>query len=142
VVALAMLGLWASGRWAEEHGRSFLETGRAAVRALDDLAAGLASGEPAAIERRLDPGYSGARLGLAELGPAERRDGVAISRFRPGTDELDRTGAIREWLAYLDGFDAIERIELHLDRVESWSTGWTKRTPSTSPIPRRSPMDA
>lgn len=121
VVVVILLAALVAGHWAEVTGRSFFETGRAAVAALSGLADALASGDATAIEGRLDASYSGAGLGLSEPEPTEERDGVEMSRFRPGSQELDRAGAIREWLAYLEGFDAVDRIELHLHRIESWS---------------------
>jgi hypothetical protein len=121
--ALAVSGIWIVGNRAEDRGRRFFETGRTAVEALDGLAVALEAGDPAAVERWLDPAYSGPPLGLSETTPEESRNGVEISRFAAGEEgpsPLDRSRAVREWMRYLDGFSSLDELHFHLHRLERW----------------------
>ena len=127
VAAVLALAVLAAASLADRRGRNFLACGRRAVAALDRTAAALTARDPRALERTFDPAFSGRDPGLSDLSdrePTEQRDGVEIVRARPASEDaspLDRPGAVAAWMRYLEGFDAIESVELHVLRVERWT---------------------
>jgi len=128
VAIVLALGVLVVATIVDRRGRDFLACGRRAGAALDRTAAALAERDPRALERALDPAFSGHDPGLATfagLEPVERRDGVEIFSARPASPDsppLDRRGAVVSWMRYLEGFDAIETVELHVVRIERWSS--------------------
>ena len=105
----------------DRSGISFFETGKAIE---DEL--GKFSSELTARNSKfdlLDPGYRGTSLGLASLTPAHERDGIRRLLMRSNGSAVDRSAAAAEWTQYLAGFDAIEEVILHIDRIESWGSG-------------------
>ena len=122
---VALPAAWLAGRQVEGRGLAFYESGRAAVGGLGELADALEARDPAGIEAAFAPGFSGRDLGLPgpagpAAEPASRRDGVEISPFAPSGAALDRPGVVEAWWRYLEGFEEIETVELHLHRIESW----------------------
>jgi len=127
-VAVLVLVVVVAATVADRRGRNFLACGRQAVAALERTAAALAADDPQALERTLDPAFSGHDPGFADFADAEaidQRDGVEIFRARPASPDappLDRQDAVATWMRYLEGFDSIESVELHVVRIERWST--------------------
>lgn len=90
------------------------------VDALDGLAADLARRDLAAAGARFAPDFAGARLGLLRPALVDEFDGVRTYRFLPG-EAAAGAAALGEWLDYLAGFAAIEKLGLHVHRVHAWA---------------------
>jgi hypothetical protein len=120
---ILVAGSWATLDHLDREGRDFFETGRSVVMTLDRLSADLTRRDLAAAGDVYTPDFHGSPLGLASLQPAGEKDGIATLRFAPAKGTADRAAAVAEWRAYLEGFDSIEEIGLHLHRVEAWEMG-------------------
>jgi hypothetical protein len=120
---LLVAGSWATLDHLDREGREFFQTGRAVVMTLDRLAGDLSHRDLAAAGDVYAPDFHGSPLGLASFQPVAQKDGIATLRFAPAKGTADRAAAVAEWRAYLDGFDSIEEIGLHLHRVEAWEMG-------------------
>jgi hypothetical protein len=107
-------------RHMDETGREFFETGRGAVETLGRLSAALEKRDFAAAEALYSPGFHGSPLGLAGLRKAAEKDGIETFRFAASPGAQDRGAAVAEWRQYLDGFQSIEELALHVHRVEAW----------------------
>jgi hypothetical protein len=119
VAAFAGFSLFADR--TDRKGREFFETGAAVVRTLDLVADSLSSGK---LDRRLaslyDPAFQGTPLGLTRLTPFEEKDGVRRSRFTGSAEAVGSDAAVQEWRDYLDQFQALEEVALHLNRLHDW----------------------
>ncbi|HKI03127.1 MAG TPA: CRTAC1 family protein [Thermoanaerobaculia bacterium] len=126
-LTLGPLALLVGGLMTLDHldreGKAFFETGRAAVGTLDRLAGALSKGDLAAAGDLYAADFHGSPLGLTGLQPKGRKDGIETLRFALATTTTDRAAALDEWRAYLDGFQSVEEIGLHLHRVKEWETG-------------------
>ena len=121
---LVLIGAtWVTLGQMDEHGRRFFETGRGAVETLSKLARSLKSRDLAAASDLYAPDFHGSPLGLVTLRKAGEKDGVETLRFAPAQGTADRAAALAEWQTYLDGFESIEEIGLHLHRVKEWEAG-------------------
>ena len=104
----------------DHEGVRFFDTGKDITTNLGWLAKALQSRDAAAIERFYPADFSGTRLGLNSLAPADAKDGVRRYAFRSDGATTGRDAALAEWRAYLDGFASIEAAELHIHRLEKW----------------------
>ncbi|RMH17256.1 MAG: CRTAC1 family protein, partial [Acidobacteria bacterium] len=125
VLALVVtaLALWLAARYVERDGVRFFHTGKQLVDALGGLAAALEAGDLAAVEGFYDPAFAAAPLGLMQRQVEGERDGVVVERFAPAATAGDRAAAVAEWRDYLQGFDAVDAVELHVHRLEDWTPG-------------------
>jgi hypothetical protein len=106
----------------DQSGQRFFQTGGEVVATLDHLARGFSSRDWAKTETFFSERFEGTLLGLTRLDPADEKDGLRRLRFRAGDMPLDRSRAIEEWRSYVDSFDQIEEVALHLHRLESWDS--------------------
>jgi hypothetical protein len=114
-------GTWIAGHRAERDGLAFYEAGRATVACLAGLGEALEARDARAVEDAFAAGVSGRGPGLAAAPVlASRQGGVESFRFRPSGTALDRQGMVEAWWRYLEGFEELETVELHLHRLESW----------------------
>ncbi|HEX6201809.1 MAG TPA: CRTAC1 family protein [Thermoanaerobaculia bacterium] len=128
LVALLPLALLAAGGWwavgaVDRDGLGFFAAGRETVASVAAFARALEAGDAAAAAAWLDAGYRGRPLGLAAPRPAGEKDGVRLYRFAAAAgagDTVDRGAALAEWLAYRRSFTALDTLELHLHRLDSW----------------------
>ncbi|HEX4963484.1 MAG TPA: VCBS repeat-containing protein, partial [Thermoanaerobaculia bacterium] len=120
---ILLAGGWATLDHLDRRGREFFETGRAVVTALDRLAGDLSHHDFAAAGGVYAPDFHGSSLGLTSFQPVARKDGIETLRLAAAKGTTDRGGAVEEWRSYLDGFESIEEIGLHLHRVEAWEAG-------------------
>ncbi|OFW44164.1 MAG: hypothetical protein A3J28_02635 [Acidobacteria bacterium RIFCSPLOWO2_12_FULL_60_22] len=120
VAAFAGLSILADR--ADQSGGRFFNTGAEIVATLNQLGSALSSGDMAKAGEAYSDRFRGNPLGLANLEPTEEKDGVRRFRFRAGGATLDRSGALEEWRAYLSGFQSIEEVGLHLDRLQTWDS--------------------
>lgn len=101
----------------EERGQAFYTNGRAIVETLGELAAAIGSGDLAAIQSFYTEGYSGELLGLGDGELIREHGGVRETRVRPPGTTADLTAAMAEWRAYLDRFESVSEVEMHLHRI-------------------------
>jgi hypothetical protein len=106
----------------DENGREFFAAGRGAVEALGRLAGALQARDLAAAEALYSPGFRGSSLGLAGFRKVGEKDGLETAAFAAGPGGAGRDAALDEWRAYLDSFQSIEELGLHVHRVEAWKS--------------------
>ncbi|MFL6260531.1 MAG: CRTAC1 family protein [Thermoanaerobaculia bacterium] len=104
----------------DRNGREFFAAGRGAVEALGRLGQALQAHDLATAEALYSPAFKGSPLGLAGFRKAGERDGIETAAFAAAPGSSDRGAALDEWRAYLDGFQSIEELGLHVHRVEAW----------------------
>jgi len=113
------LGLGIERDRARTGGRFFF-TGRTIVDTLTEFARHLRSKNLEAIEEIYNPGYHGQLLGLTRLEFANEKDWVETFRFKSEGAAANRAEAVREWQAYVDSFEDIKEVGIHLHRLEKW----------------------
>jgi hypothetical protein len=118
IVLLA--GAWLALGRMELGGRELYQAGRSAVVTLDRLAGALRQGDLAKAEGIYSADFRGAPLSLANLRAEGTKDGIAAYRFAALGEDQDRSAALAEWAAYLDGFASIDELGLHVHRIETW----------------------
>src|SRR5579872_2559622 len=104
----------------EREGWRFFNTGKDIVSNLGSLAKAVKAKDIAGIDNFYARNYSGSPLGLNKLEQAEDKDGVRKYLFRSDNSTVARDAAVAEWKAYLDNFDSIEEVGLHVYRLEKW----------------------
>ena len=119
--AALVSALWLAAGRVDGTGRTFYERGKAIDESLARLARALARRDMAGVEAGYDPAFHGAPLGLLRRELLSDRDGVRHYRLRPPGGSADRNAALAEWQAYLAELDAVEEVDLHVDRMVGWS---------------------
>jgi ASPIC/UnbV protein/VCBS repeat protein len=104
----------------DREGEQFFQSGRALVTFLDQMARSLRQHNSAAIGHLYAESFCGQKLGLTDPSPISERDGVRRAAFHAGRHAVGRHDVIAEWLTYIDGFDRIEELSLHVHRIEGW----------------------
>ncbi|HSU83576.1 MAG TPA: VCBS repeat-containing protein, partial [Thermoanaerobaculia bacterium] len=104
----------------DRNGREFFEAGRGAVEALGRLGQALQAHDLAAAGALYSPAFRGSSLGLSGFHKVGEKDGIETAAFAARPGEAGRDAALDEWRAYLDSFQSIEELGLHLHRVEAW----------------------
>ncbi|HVT60582.1 MAG TPA: CRTAC1 family protein [Thermoanaerobaculia bacterium] len=130
---VAGVGAWLGLDALDRKGREFYAAGRRVVGHLGALAAAARARDSMAITRFFSPAFRGGPLGFNGLAPAAAKDGVELHRFTagvgasPSSSEAPapggRAAVAAEWQQYLAGFERIEEVGIHLDRVEEWEPG-------------------
>ena len=129
--ALALVAVFVGSSFlvgrVEDTGRRFFETGSAVVTSLDRFAGELSSRNFSQAGAFYSDRFAGTPLGLSSLEPAEdptaiEKNGLRRLRFRASETPLDRAGALDEWRSYLESFESIEELSLHLHRLPSWES--------------------
>jgi hypothetical protein len=119
-IVLAVPAFLLGGAHMDRRGAEFYTRGAELVTALGALAEALEDGDPGAIAAVHSPGFRGAPPSLADPIPDGERDGIASFRFVARGGTATRDGAVDGWMRYLHGFDRVERVELHVHRLERW----------------------
>jgi hypothetical protein len=114
----AGFGAWAVVHHVDSTGGEFFETGKAATETLNDLAKALAGRDREHAARYFSAGYSGECLGLLKPKRIYSNDGIERWTFAPVHGQLVRNDPAAEWLAYVNSFDSIDTLELHIHRLE------------------------
>ena len=104
----------------EKNGEEFFQTGRLIVSTLQGIADCLKSCQFLKLEQFYSGQIAGNSLGLNHLALEQERDGILIHRFIGGDAFNGIPPAISEWQAYIQSFDHIDEIGMHLHRVEEW----------------------
>jgi ASPIC and UnbV/FG-GAP-like repeat len=107
-------------RAIDRQGEQFFQAGRTLITFLDQMAELLRRHDSAALGHLYAESFSGRKLGLTDLSPIHERDGVRQAKFHAGRHAVSRHDVIAEWLTYIDGFDQIEELSLHVHRFEEW----------------------
>jgi ASPIC/UnbV protein/VCBS repeat protein len=106
----------------EERGERFFQTGRLLVITLDMFSGALRELQFPSLARFYASRFSGRSLGLTNPAPASERGGICVHGFCGDGPAKDRDGSIAEWRQYIESFDGIEEIALHLHRLENWKS--------------------
>jgi hypothetical protein len=105
----------------DQSGEKFFQSGRLVVNTLDSFANSIQSGHRCAIDSFYAPRFVGNPLGLNTVVFDSERDGVRRAHFCQGA-ACRKDEALREWRAYIDSFNEIEEVSLHLHRLEEWES--------------------
>ncbi len=108
--------------YLERKGIQFYERGKQIVETMGVLAKAVQARDVAAIESHYAKSYSGRRLGFLKLDPASEKDGIRRLRFSSDGEAPNREAALAEWRSYLDTFDSIEEVGIHIHRMEKWDS--------------------
>ena len=124
---LTPIALYLGGSMTMDHfereGWRFFNTGKGIVTNLGSLAKAIKAKNIAGIENFYAGEYSGSALGLNRLEQSEEKDGVSKYLFRSDGGSAGRDAAVSEWRTYLDRFDSIEEVGMHVHRLEKWESG-------------------
>jgi hypothetical protein len=112
----------------ERAGRDFYRTGKDTVDLLARLADALEAGDVRGVAAAHAPTFAGEPLALVHPALADDRDGVLVYRFRSPGGRVTRDGAVEGWMRYLAGFDSVDKVEMHVHRLEDWEEPETVAT--------------
>ena len=107
----------------DREGWRFFNTGKDIVTTLGSLAKAVKAKDVAGIENFYARDYQGSPLGLNKLEQAEEKDGVIKYLFRSDSTAAAREAAVAEWRTYLDTFESIEEVGLHVYHLDKWKSG-------------------
>jgi hypothetical protein len=119
VVVVAALS-WSLMTYVDRVGREFFSKGQEVVVRLNSMARVLRSRDLAALAGFYAPDFQGSLLGLTNLRLVDDRDDIRIYALQSKDEIPNHQAARAEWQAYIEGFDSIEEVQLHLDRLEQW----------------------
>ena len=111
-----------SVRYLDSAGNRFFNNGKEITGTLNDLGHALKARDYAAVGEFYAPQFQGSRLGFGTLKQVELKDGVHKDLFTSDGATEDRTAALAEWRAYLDSFDSIDELTLHIHQLDKWGS--------------------
>ena len=106
----------------DQTGLRFYNAGSGITTTLNQLARALCARDTSRIQEFFSPRFRGSSLGLLRHQLVEEKDGICKFRISGENKALDRDGALQEWYAYLNSFEAIEEVGLHIHRLEQWKS--------------------
>ena len=104
----------------DREGEAFFQSGRTLVDFLDRLGRALRGRKLAELDEFYDPSFDGGWLGLNDLCALSDRDGIELAEFRSPVGSASKKAALEEWRVYIESFEDIEELSLHLHRLEDW----------------------
>jgi hypothetical protein len=107
-------------RAIDRQGEEFFQTGRLLVETLARFIESVRVLETSPLQRFYAPDFSGHKLGLCNPSLKSEQDGISIHRFASNDAPCTSEESISDWQAYVNSFDVIEEIALHLHRLEEW----------------------
>ena len=110
----------ASFTWLDSTGVRFFNNGKELSERLKNLGHALKARDYAAAESFYSPQFHGTRLGFGALKQVEEKDGIHKLLFSGDGGSEDCSAALAEWRSYLDSFDSVDELTLHIDRMEKW----------------------
>ena len=102
-------------------GMDFFYSGRDVASLLSEIAVEIRNGDVSVIQPHYSRTFTGGKLGLNNRALTSQRDGIRIYSLQSDGPNGGRKEAIAEWQTYVDGFESIEAVGLHLHRLEEWS---------------------
>ncbi len=120
VLSVMVLGTWATMNYLERTGETFFERGKEIVETLDAMGKKVQSRDIGGIAVFYSDNFRGSRLGLTDMRPVSTRDGIRRLVMTADGDDPDKSAAVREWKDYLDSFDSIEEVGIHVHRMKEW----------------------
>ncbi len=124
---LTPFALYFGGSMVMDHvdrqGWRFFNSGKDIVATLGSMAKAAKGKDGAGIESFYAADYSGAPLGLNRLRQTEEKDGARLYRFTSEGGAAGRDAALAEWRQYLDSFESIEEVQMHVHRLLQWDSG-------------------
>ncbi len=106
----------------DERSTKFFNTGKTIVEAFDSLAVAAQSRDFSALQQFYTPNFNGSRLGFSRLESVREKDGIRELRFVSEGPEQNRDGALAEWRSYLESFESIEEVGMHVHRLQKWDS--------------------
>lgn len=106
----------------ERQGEQFFQTGRLLVETLARLIESVRGADAARLNAFYAREFSGKSLGLTNLSLQSERDGITIHTFSSSDARCNSEESISDWQTYIQGFEAVEEISLHLHRLEQWKS--------------------
>ena len=119
-VVAVLGGMLAAGSFVERRGTAFFETGRSIVDRLERTAQALKAQDRAGMSDVYAEGFEGTDLGLSGQSLIDARDGVRRYRWQAAGKSERREEAVAAWIGYAAGFESLEEVGLHLEKLESW----------------------
>ena len=123
---IAPVVLWVGGSLAVDHidenYKKFFGAGKTIVDDMDRMAKRLKARQVDALAEFYSDGFSGRRLGVANLIPSTEKDGLKRLLWKSDGATINRNDALSEWRDYVAGFDSIEEVGVHLHRLEKWDS--------------------
>ena len=104
----------------ERNGEDFFQTGRSVVNTFKEMVEYLKSFQFSQLERFYSPRFEGTSLGINNLVEERELDGIRIHRLVAEPTLMNSGAAQSEWRSYVESFDHIEEMAIHLYRVEEW----------------------
>ena len=108
--------------YLESAGFTFFNNGKEIKETLESLGRTLKAGDKAGIERFFATDYQGSVLGLNNFKETHLKDGVHKLILTSDGKSLGHDGAVAEWLTYLDSFEQIDEISIHIFRFDDWKS--------------------
>jgi hypothetical protein len=112
----------ASVKYMDSAGNRFFNNGKEITETLKDLGHALKARDLTAVEGFYSARFQGSRLGFGTLKSVEAKDGIHKLLFTSDGAAEDRNAALAEWRAYLNSFDSIDELTLHIHRLEEWGS--------------------
>jgi len=108
--------------YIDSAGTRFFNNGRQIKEDLGELARALKARDYKAVESFYSAQYKGSSLGLCTMKPSELKDGIHRAVFTSSGTTGGASFAVEEWKAYLDSFESIEEVAIHIHRLDKWSS--------------------
>jgi hypothetical protein len=121
ILFLGSLGAVSVG-FVDSAGSRFFNNGKQVKEDLSALAHVLKTRDYASAESFYAQDFSGKSLGLCNLKESEKRDAIHRLLFSADGSNSNRGSALNEWRNYLDSFDSIEEVSLHIHRLDKWKS--------------------
>jgi len=116
------LGFSIEGERIDQRGGRFFETGKNVVTTVGRFARALQSKDDAALPQFFSPRFHGSRLGLNQQQLFEEKDGIRRYHLHSDGEAPSPDAALSEWKAYIDSFQSVEEMGMHLHRLEQWDS--------------------
>src|SRR5712692_1452174 len=116
------LGFSIEGERIDQRGGRFFETGKNVVTTVGRFARALQAKDDAALPQFFSPRFHGSRLGLNQQQLFEEKDGIRRYRLHSDGEAPSQDAALSEWKTYIDSFQSIDEMGMHLHRLDQWDS--------------------
>ena len=104
----------------DRNGEDFFLSGRLLVAWLGHLGSCLREKQFHEVETLYSPTFTGRLLGINHTHPVSERDGIQVSEIRSPEASVTVADALEEWKDYINGFEQIEELSIHLQSLDEW----------------------